>query len=347
MEGQGTGSAISPRLAEHLSRAEAAVFWPVALKDRLGGSGRAGAALGLAVLAALIGWEHPGGLAGAFAAPDPGVLGRALFYALSLALILSFAALIPRAAQRDLDALAGVLALDGPGQARARAALVRSPSGAVVLQAGIGAALGIVHFWLSGGLGGTGFLIANVALWSLMVQTGALLVVNALLFAALGAEGVRVDPLAPDRLRSFVTTALRPMLLIMSLLAAYPLMLPVAESWGASTLIGPGATLLLALAAVWFPLRGLAGRLRTERDRALDRVAAEVSLAWPRLDQEPEAAARLEALLALRDRLRTAPILPLALPGLGKAALYLALPLATWTGRGVAEALLDRLLGAG
>jgi hypothetical protein len=192
-----------------------------------------------------------------------------------------------------------------------------------------------------------GFSVATVVLWSLMFQTGAVLVVNARLFAALGTDAAKVEPFAPQKLFPFVQAALRPMLLIMSLLAAYPLMLLATPDWGISTLVGPVATLLLALASVWFPLRGLAVRLRIARDEALARVEDEISREWSGGAGGTAPAERLEALLALRDRLRQAPALPLAVPGLWRALLYLALPLATWSGKGIGEAVLDRLMGAG
>ncbi len=175
-----------------------------------------------------------------------------------------------------------------------------------------------------------------------MMQTGALVVGNAQLFAALGAQATRAAPLTPERLHPFLRAALRPMLLIMSLLAAYPLMLLAQPGWQADTLLGPAAT--LALAAVWFPLRGPAAGMRRARDAALARVEAQLADAWDGMAQE-RGAERLEALLALRVRLQRAPILPLAVPGLVRVVLYLALPMATWTGKGFGEAVLNRLFG--
>jgi len=51
------------------------------------------------------------------------------------------------------------------------------------------------------------------------------------------------------------------MLLVMVLLATYPLMLLGTEGLQASAAIGPVATALLALAVVWLPLRGLRARM--------------------------------------------------------------------------------------
>ncbi|MCC5988837.1 MAG: hypothetical protein JJT95_14250 [Pararhodobacter sp.] len=333
---------------EHDSRAGAMLFWPVHLRQWLGLPGLAGAVLAPVVLATLLALEHTGGLGAVLAAPDPTALGRALFFAFSLALLVEFAAHIPLAAQRDLDALAGELTLDATEQARLRAALIRQDGGLTALYALLGATLGLAHAWAGVGLtAAPGVALGTVLLWSLMVQTGLQLVSNAQLFAALGAHASQPDPLAPDRLYPFVRAALRPMLLIMSLLAAYPLMLLATPGWSADTLIGPAATLALALAAVWFPLRGLAGGIRQARDRALGRVDAAIAQGWAGLERDAAAAARLEALLALRDRLKRAPSLPLALPGLARAMAYLALPIATWSGKGLGEAVLNRLFGGG
>jgi hypothetical protein len=53
--------------------------------------GRIGPVLMLAILAALIAAELPGGLGAALVAPEVAVLGEALFFAVSLALLLEFA----------------------------------------------------------------------------------------------------------------------------------------------------------------------------------------------------------------------------------------------------------------
>jgi hypothetical protein len=210
-------------LREHAARADAPLFWPVRLQRAVGGVGRIAPVLLVAVLAMLLAAEHPGGLGAVFANPDATVIGEALFFAVTLALLIEFSGLIPRATQRDLDALSSELTLDATEQARLRDALTRRLDGkSTLLFAGIGAGLGLVHVWLGGELGTglvSGFALATVILWLLMFQTGAVLVTNAQLFAALGAQATRVEPFAPQRLYPFVQAALRPMLLIMSLLA--------------------------------------------------------------------------------------------------------------------------------
>lgn len=332
----------------HDSRAGAALFWPVRLRLWHGLPGLSGTVLALVILLALLALDHPGGLGQAIASPDPVALGRALFFALSLGLLVEFAAHIPLAAQRDLDALTGDLTLDEPERERLRAALIRQDGWLTAGYAAGGAALGLIHAWAGVGPGeAPGVALGTVLLWSLMVQVGLQLVMNAQLFAALGAHATLPDPLAPERLYPFVRAALRPMLLIMSLLAAYPLTLLATPGWNADNLVGPAATLALALASVWFPLRGLAGGMRRTREAAQRRVDDAIAQGWAGLERDPAAPARLEALLALRDRLKRAPSLPLALPGMVRALAYLALPLATWSGKGLGAALLDRLFGGG
>ena len=336
-------------LADALAhRARAPVFWPVWLRRAVRLPGLAGLATGLGVLALILVLDHPGGIAGALAAPQPLAWGRALFFALSLALLVEFAAHIPLAAQGDLEALGGELTLSAAERARLSAALVGQEGWVTAAYAGLGAVLGLVHAGFGVGFtAAPGVALGTVLLWSLMVQTGVQLVGNAQLFAALGAQATRPAPLAPERLYPFVRAALRPMLLIMSLLAAYPLMLLARPGWALDTLVGPLATLALALAAVWFPLRGLAAGMARAREAALARVDAALAGAWEGLERDTGGPERLEALLALRERLRRAPGLPLAVPGVAKAMLYLALPLATWTGKGFGEAVLNRIFGAG
>ncbi len=280
-------------------------------------------------------------------------MGEALFFALSLGLIMELAALIPRSAQDDLDVLARELTIDDALRQRLHAALVRYRAGDVAVNAAIGIGLGAVHVALTGpgwsGLTGDPVAallgIGTVALWAMMVQTGSLLVANARLFASLGRTAVRVEVLAPDRLRPFATVALRPMLLVMVLLAAYPLMLLGSDGFGATAAIGPVATTFLALAAVWVPLRGLAGRIREARALRLCQLDTAIAAGLQTADAHgaPADPKRLEALIALRARVRAAPSLPIGLGGIGRGLAYLALPVATWGGKGFAEALLNRL----
>ncbi|MCC5983545.1 MAG: hypothetical protein JJU42_04175 [Rhodobacteraceae bacterium] len=331
------------------ARAEAAVFWPVWLRQRLAVPGLVGAMVAAMFLLAV--WVAAGGWrAGALRTE---IVGEALFFALSLGLIMELAALIPRSAQDDLEVLARELTIDDALRKRLHAALVRYPAGDVAVNAGIGAALGAVHVALTGP-GWSGLTadpvaallaIGTVALWAMMVQTGSLLVENARLFASLGRTAVRVEVLAPDRLRPFATVALRPMLLVMVLLAAYPLMLLGSDGFGATAAIGPVATTLLALAAVWVPLRGLAGRIREARALRLCQLDAAIAAGLQTADAQgaPADPQRLEALFALRARVRAAPSLPIGLGGIGRGVAYLALPVATWGGKGFAEALLNRL----
>ncbi len=334
-------------LAETLARRDPApVFWPVRLRLAMGLPGLAGLVLGLTVLAVILALDHPGGIGGALTDPQPLAWGRALFFALSLALLLEFAAHIPLAAQRDLAALRGDLTLSAAQHARLSADLIGQAHRITAVYAGLGVGLGLLHAGLGVGYSvAPGVALGTVLLWCLMVQTGARLVGNAQLFAALGAQATRPSPLTPGRLYPFVRAALRPMLLIMSLLAAYPLMLLAQPGWQFDTLVGPLATIGLALAAVWFPLRGLAAGMAQAREEALARVDAALEKAWRGLESDAGGAERLEALLTLRERLRRAPSLPLAVPGAARVLLYLALPLATWSGKGFGEAVLNRLFG--
>lgn len=334
------------RLAD---RAEAAVFWPIWLRQRLAVPGLIGGTVAAAFLLAV--WAAAGG--GGIGELPAEIVGEALFFALSLGLIMELAVLIPRSAQGDLDVLASELKIDDVLRRRLRTALVRYPAGDVRVNAIVGTILGALHVSLTepGWSGLTGdpvatlLAICTMALWAMMAQTGSLLVENARLFACLGRTAVRVEILAPDRLRPFAAVALRPMLLVMALLAAYPLMLLDSDGLEATTAIGPVATTLLALAVVWMPLRGLASRIREARAQRLSQLDAAIAAAAQTADAHgaPADPQRLEALIALRTRVRSTPSIPVGLGGIGHGLVYLSLPVATWGGKGFAEALLNRL----
>ncbi len=330
-------------------RADAPVFWPLRLQQRHALPGLAGSIVAVSFL--LLAWAAAGGLR--IAPLDTGQVGEALFFALSLGLIVELAALIPRAAQGDLDALASELTIELTHIERLKAALIRYQTGDVAVNATIGLAIGVLHVALlgSGWAAASGdplaivLALGTVALWAMMVQTGTLFVANARLFARLGRSGVRVEILMLDRLRPFASAALRPMLLVMVLLAAYPLMLLGTAESEASAAIGPVATALLALAMLWLPLRGLHARIREARALQIQRVDAAIAEALRAVDKHgvPDQPQRVEALIGLRNRMLAAPALPIGLGGIGRGLLYLSLPVATWGGKGFAEALLNWL----
>lgn len=331
------------------ARAEAPVFWPVRLQERVGRRGVAGGLVAISFL--LLAWISAGG--GQLDALPADQMGEVLFFAVSLCLVVELAAYIPRAAQRDLEALARELTLESAEIERLESALIRYPSGDVALNAAIGLGIGVLHVALLGSgwaaLSGDGLAVmlafGTVLLWALMMQTGTLLVANARLFASLGRGAVRIEILMLDRLRPFASAALRPMLLVMVLLAAYPLMLLGTEALEATASIGPVATALLALTVVWLPLRGLRQRIREARDLQIARIDAALTDALESVDRHgvPAEPQRLEALIGLRNRINAAPSLPIGLGGIGRGLLYLALPVVTWGGKGLAEGLLDWL----
>ena len=107
--------------------------------------------MGLTVLAVSLALEHPAGIGGALADPQPIAWGRALFFALSLALLVEFAAHIPLAAQRDPAALRGALILDPAQHARLSAALVEQAPRVTAMHAALGAGLGLAHAGLGWG----------------------------------------------------------------------------------------------------------------------------------------------------------------------------------------------------
>ena len=347
-----TVRAVAPPSTEllHLAeRTDTPVFWPLRLQRRLARPGLAGSIVATAFL--LMFWAAAGGWREDALRTE--LVGEALFFALSLGLIIELAALIPRSAQDDLRALAGELTIDKALRKRLHAALIRYPSGDVVANTAIGLAIGVIHAlltetgWaaLSGDPAAGVLALGTLALWAMMVQTGSLLVANARIFALLGRSAVRVEPLLIERLRPFASAAMRPMLLVILLLAAYPLMLFGPGELTATTAIGPIATILLALAAVWLPLRGLRQRILEARSQQLACIEAAIAAALQSLDRfsAPTDPQRLEALIALRSRLHAAPSLPIGLGGIGRGLLYLTLPVATWGGKGFAEALLNRL----
>ena len=75
---------------------------------------------------------------------------------------------------------------------------------------------------------------------------------------------------------------------------------------------------------------------------AIDRQLAELAGVPP---ATPEASARLETLLAHRDRLRAVRTWPLSTGLISRVLLYLVIPPLAWAGAAVVERMVDRFLG--
>lgn len=181
----------------------------------------------------------------------------------------------------------------------------------------------------------------QLVLWTVI---GLLLVtrgVSARAFARLG-EGVVFDPFRLDALRPLARSGLIDILVIAGALALSPLQaLDAAFRWYnyqfALVVAIPSAILF-----VTFPLWPLHRRIHREKAARLARMDA--MLEQLPTDGTPEGLARLETLLAHRDRVKNLPTWPLGSALLYRIVLYLIIPPLAWVGAALVEMLVGRIV---
>ena len=327
-------------------RHTAPVWWPLRLARRvklppiIAGIIAFLVLLAIYALSGLIPWSPE-----ALAAKGTEGVGEALFYAFSLAFLLTLTNLILPAAQRDLDELRPYLALDDEQIRACRRVLVRHPRLDLLLASVIGGTFGLVHTWA---LGDGPLILINdfsstlavtvlsrIAIWILMFQLGFLLVANSHLFSRLGADHLRVDLYNSHKLYAFGRTALRPTLFLLGLQAAYPLLMLGQTALQPLSFIGLGASLALVLWLFFEPMHGVHRQIRATRSLALADLDRRLAALWQTqgntsVPEQPEGVNEATRLLDLRQHLHGISTWPLGLAGARRIMIYVIIPPLGW-----------------
>jgi len=297
---------------------------------------------------ALVGAFWPSRLPIGYESPRE-MIGMALMLTLVPAYLMGAAAVAQR---RSLGLIAEVRTrLAEPARADEAAAVLR---GAVRRTWPVGVALGVAMGLVNTSpvealRSETPALLASISFGQLLlwIVIGLLLCVrftSARAFRRLGEE-VEMDLFRKERQGPIARAGVVDVVIIAGALLFTPLQSLDAEFRWENYRFG----LLVALPAsafflVW-PLQPLHRRNRVEREARLAAVEAQLRALGPGVPATPEASARLEALLAHRDRLRGTGTWPLSTGLLSRVGLYLILPPLAWAGAAVVERLVDRLLG--
>ena len=279
------------------------------------------------------------------------LFGSALFFGVSIGILAGFSTPVFNGTANDLESLAPVLPYDSDDRALMRKALLREPPGTIAVQTVIGIAFGLGHSVLLGHHQQAALFILSQAtptilLWVLMFWTVPSLLRNASLFSALGRVAVP-DLLRPSRHAAFGAAALRPVLLIVGLLCAYPLLLIFNRSalYGA-VLIGVIGSLLSLAILIIVPLWGIRRRIAEQRAETLAVLDGRLDALTESKLVEASATELLEldALLDMRKRVVEAPSWPLDLAGIRRILLYIVLPPVTWAAAALVERVVDTAL---
>ncbi len=344
-------------------RADDPLFWTLRLKRALGlRAGMMGAFSFLLVLSVLA-------LSGVLPLEPPSswsrqhlaTIGNALFFSLSIGYLLEMTLHVLPASRDDLQSLSPVLSLEEATTDRLLVSLSRYGGHRLVIPTLIGGLIGVIHAGLLGHFESLttdrllrstdmAFSAMTVVIWVLMMQVATVLSENARLFSELGDKAAIVDLLSPDDLQPFGRNALRPMLFILGLQTLYPLTMLGGSGLDPYVIIGLIASVGLIVWLYLLSLRGIHRTLLEERNRALarveDRLTREVSLmgniTLGIADVDP---VRLDALLSLRERLKTCRTWPVGSAVLMRILLYGIIPPLGWLSAALVQIGFEALLG--
>ena len=295
------------------------------------------------------------GMSGALAITEGGTtFNVALYFSLMVAYMVPVFDFISSRTSRALEELSPWLSAEPQQVARWRRHIARKPRRWLLGYTLLGMFAGAGHLLLlyranlaalvdGFNLPERAINLGTLLVWTVTTLTVAALVHNAVVFARV-ARTIRIDPLHGRRLRPFADAAIYPTLVVMGILALFPLLLlsELTTPWTyVPGLIATGGPLLLiAMLPVW-PIHR---RMAAAKRQALQAVDAEIS-ALPSPDPaRPDTLAALAPLLTYRRELLAAQEWPFDLGNLSRLMFYLIIPPLTWVGAALIEILVDAVV---
>lgn len=279
------------------------------------------------------------------------VLGSALFFGASFAIITGGAGPVFYGAAEDLRKLKPVLALPEAECEVIARGLVRATRPQVLRTLLLGVLLGLLHSFLLGVHNLPTWVMlpqfaGTVMLWVFMYMTLTKLILNARVFSRLGGLA-EPDLLRPSRHAAFGSAALRPALFVIGTLCAYVLLfINASHSLDITSFIGACLSLVGLLGIVFLPLRGIRRRIRERRGEILRALDARLESYSPaKLSAvAPDDLRDMDTILDMRERVVQAPGWPLDLAGVRRILLYIVLPPLTWAAAALVEMFIDGLV---
>jgi len=262
-----------------------------------------------------------------------------------------------RGALRDLDDLREVIELSPLEFENERQALTRFRPLPLAVAAVIGVAVGIALLLYPGAwLGGvrpelgdpifTWALLRNVVMLGLYAWTVYFEVELARRFSRIGERLTRVDLLDLTPLRPFARRGLRSVLLwaVLSVLISLLFLAPWSSEPAGGFL---ALVLVLAVALLLLPARGVHRRILTAKQAKLARVREAMRVGGKGLLESAEATppGHLADLVAYEARIASIATWPFDLSTLVRFALYVALGLGSWLGAALVERFVDAVVG--
>lgn len=192
------------------------------------------------------------------------------------------------------------------------------------------------------------------AAWSLGLAGAGAFVGGAGFFRRLGREAVSVDLLRTDQLAPFSRFGLRLASAVVGVMTLWAASLvavfTVVDTQVSSMSWATGAAVAmlyvgLALVAFVIPQLGIRARIRKEKESVSNRLAALLPTFHQTVDEAGRSPERLAALLSVRARVHSTPEWPSGEHTRVRLAIYLLVPLLSWSAAALVEELISRLVG--
>ncbi|MFP6808009.1 MAG: hypothetical protein VB957_12665 [Pseudomonadales bacterium] len=187
-------------------------------------------------------------------------------------------------------------------------------------------------------------LLVTIMVWCLITIVISSLTGNAEVFARLAREAVNIDLMNLSELKAFSRVAGYSTLVLMGVLAAFPILLTRDSSNYITILPGLFATLLPMVFIFLVPLLPIRKRISEHKSHELQLIQARISQltqGHPNPPEDVEALSTLQPLFEYRKEIRQVQEWPFDSTAAFRLTFYLFIPPLTWVGAALIERLVD------
>jgi hypothetical protein len=190
----------------------------------------------------------------------------------------------------------------------------------------------------------TTIMLSTILIWILLTTTITFLTRNVSIFARLAKENVKVDLLNTPSLYGFARVAVYSTLLLMGVLASFPILLIEDETSTLTVVPGLLATSLPMIYLFLVPLLPIRVRIKEKKSLELANIQERIKVIThnsENLSNDLEKLATLQPLLEYRREIDQVSEWPFDSPVMFRLFFYLIIPPMTWVGAALIERLID------
>ncbi len=190
------------------------------------------------------------------------------------------------------------------------------------------------------------FLFVTIFIWCLLTVVISYLINNVRTFARLARNNTRIDLLNSANLRGYSRVAVYSTLILLGVLATFPLLMMQTGTNYLTILPGFLATFIPMMSIFLIPLLPIRARIKAKKSEELESIQNRINQiidAQEPLVENDAALERLQPLLDYRREIQQVPEWPFDSPAFFRLMFYLFIPPLTWVGAALIERLVDRV----